>query len=252
VKKTDRNVREGVEMPGRKQDRTTIPDGSGITRRETLHWGAALPLMPGAMTMTEQTPETHAHPARPNILVLMTDDHGQWASHCYGNRELSTPNMDYLAETGARMQNAYTPCPVCSPARASFWTGRLPSQHGIHDWIQEDGDTRPWFARERPLASVLQSAGYHTGLAGKWHCGQGEIPDAGFDFALSHTTNQYPHRGVQHFTENGKPVAFTGQQSAADSARRKDSAHYGAVDPETGFRFRDLICLDSPCAAQRA
>lgn len=253
-------------MPGRKQDRTTIPDRPGITRREALHLGAALPLMPGVMTMIEQTPETPARPARPNILVLMTDDHGQWASRCYGNRELSTPNMDYLAETGARMQNAYTPCPVCSPARASFWTGRLPSQHGIHDWIQEDGDTRPWLAPEKPLASVLQSAGYHTGLAGKWHCGQGEIPGAGFDFALSHTTNQYPHRGVQRFTENGKPVGFTGQQSALVTSRALEFLRHrdrerpfflfaGYVDTHSPFqdhperlvrRYRDAQFIDIP------
>ena len=65
----------------------------------------------------------------PNILVIMTDDHGQWASHCYGNSELVTPNMDFLAESGILMQNAFAICPVCSPARASFFTGRLPSQH---------------------------------------------------------------------------------------------------------------------------
>src|SRR5947209_3929326 len=110
-----------------------------ISRRDLLR--AATGLSIGVRPMTQRPV------GRPNILVLMTDDHGQWASHCYGNRELSTPNMDLLAETGALMQNAYTPCPVCSPARASFWTGRVPSQRGIHDWIREDGDAVKWMVR---------------------------------------------------------------------------------------------------------
>ncbi|MDA1191247.1 MAG: sulfatase-like hydrolase/transferase, partial [Candidatus Poribacteria bacterium] len=75
-----------------------------------------------------------AEPKRPNILVFFTDDHAQWASPAYGNTEIIAPNMAYLAASGATMRNAFTPTPVCSPARASFFTGRLPSQHGIHDW----------------------------------------------------------------------------------------------------------------------
>ena len=55
---------------------------------------------------------------RPNILLFLTDDHGQWANGSYGNSELLTPNLDRLAAEGARFANAFTPCPVCSPARA--------------------------------------------------------------------------------------------------------------------------------------
>jgi len=184
---------------------------------------------------------------RPNILVILTDDHGQWASHCYGNSELSTPNLDFLAETGARMTNAYTPSPVCSPARACFFTGRLPSQHGIHDWIREEGDTRHWMARERPLAAVLREAGYATGLTGKWHCGQGELPKSGFDYYASHATHQYPHRGSQHFLENGNPIAYQGQQAALVTSkaqqflRNRDRSRpfflfVGYVDTHSPFR----------------
>ena len=59
---------------------------------------------------------------QPNILVFLTDDHGQWAAGCYGNSEIQSPTMDYLAKTGVRMSRAFTPTPVCSPARASFFT----------------------------------------------------------------------------------------------------------------------------------
>ena len=59
----------------------------------------------------------------PNIVVFFSDDNAQWARPGYGNSEISAPNLTHLAETGVLMRNAFTPCPVCSPARASFWTG---------------------------------------------------------------------------------------------------------------------------------
>ena len=74
---------------------------------------------------------------RPNILLFLTDDHGDWATGCYGNRELQTPTLDALAATGTRFENAYTPTPVCSPARACLLTGKTASQVGIHDWLEE-------------------------------------------------------------------------------------------------------------------
>jgi len=82
---------------------TLIDMGSDISRRRLLQAATGLSL--GAKPLAQKAAE------RPNILVVLTDDHGQWASHCYGNRELATPNVDLLAETGALMQNAYTPVP---------------------------------------------------------------------------------------------------------------------------------------------
>lgn len=73
----------------------------------------------------------------PNILVFPTDDHGQWAGSAYGNKELRTSSMQWQADTGACMRHAFCPSAVCSPARASFSTGRIPSRHGIHDWLDD-------------------------------------------------------------------------------------------------------------------
>jgi arylsulfatase A-like enzyme len=122
---------------------------------------------------------------RPNVLVLMTDDHAAWASGAYGNTELRTPTLDHLAETGVRMGGAFTPTPVCSPARACFWTGRLPSQHGVHDYLAEaDPEVAavPWLAGETTLAERFHDAGYVTGLSGKWHLGGAESAPDGFDY----------------------------------------------------------------------
>jgi choline-sulfatase len=159
--------------------------------------------------------------SRPNLLVFLTDDHGQWAADCYGARSLRTPTLNWLAATGVRMESAYTPCPVCSPARASFWTGRMPGQHGIHDWIHEPTFPEVGLSGEKTLAELLHGAGYATGFAGKWHCGASWVPQPGFDYYLGENKEQYPHQGVCKFTENGTPVEYVGQRSAFVTERAK-------------------------------
>ncbi len=151
---------------------------------------------------------------RPNILVFLTDDHGQWASNCYGCSELISPNMDFIAHSGARMTRAFTPCPVCSPARGSFWTGRIPSSHGIHDHIAEQdiGEKHPGLKGQTNLAMRLRAAGYRTGLSGKWHCGQAWEHQPGFDFwqALKTTQARY---GEQIYFRDGKRLERFGHQA---------------------------------------
>lgn len=123
-----------------------------------------------------------------NILVFLTDDHARWALGCYGNSEVRTPTMDHLAATGVVFDNAYTPSPVCSPARASFFTGRLPSQHGVHDYLAEaDPEVRAvdWLSGEVTLARLLRDNGYATALTGKWHLGREESVPDGFDYWYS-------------------------------------------------------------------
>lgn len=72
---------------------------------------------------------------RPNIVFILTDDQGYWSLGCYGNKEIKTPNLDRLAKSGMRFDNFYCASPVCSPARASIFTGHIPSRHGVRDWI---------------------------------------------------------------------------------------------------------------------
>ena len=168
----------------------------------------------------------------PNIIVFFSDDHAQWALPSYGNREIHAPNLTYLAETGLLMQNAFTPCPVCSPARASFWTGLYPSQHGVHDHLAEDdADVRQtdWLAGMPTLAQRLRDAGYTTALSGKWHCGSGEIPQPGFDFWYSawRKTPKYDSP-VNKYSDQGRVVERRGtdtqiiSDAAIDFLRRRD------------------------------
>ena len=152
---------------------------------------------------------------RPNILVFLTDDHGQWASSCYGNAEIHSPTLACLAATGARMEHAFTPCPVCSPARASFFTGKFPSAHGIHDHIAEasEGRDHPGIAGEKTIAERLQACGYYTGLVGKWHLNDFRRRRPGFDewFTLAEGTNAQFR--TQRFFEDDRLIEKYGNQA---------------------------------------
>lgn len=112
---------------------------------------------------------------RPNILFVMADDHGAWASAASGHPDARTPVMERLAREGARFVNAFTPTPVCSPARASLLTSRYGSELGIVDYLRQPQDADlglPTDAVAWPV--LLRNAGYVTGLAGKWHLGVAE------------------------------------------------------------------------------
>ena len=109
---------------------------------------------------------------RPNVIFVLTDDQGPWAAGCCGNPEIRTPNTDRLAADGLHFENFFCSSPVCSPARASLLTGRVPSQHGVHDWIR-DGNMPPDPARYLEgftcYTDVLAENGYTVGLSEEAH-----------------------------------------------------------------------------------
>ncbi len=162
-----------------------------------------------------------ADSAKPNIIVIMGDDHARWAVGAYGHSYMDTPNIDWMAKEGVRFTNAFTPAPVCSPSRASFHTGKMPSQHGVHDFLSEAPEyDANWLAAETLLSERLQGAGYRTGLFGKWHATtDSAVPQRGFDRWLSYDArkagwqNQYQHRGTVHFSDDGQERAHTGVQA---------------------------------------
>jgi choline-sulfatase len=106
--------------------------------------------------------------ASPNVLVIMSDQ--QQAATVDPDGPCDTPHLDRLAAHGARFTHCYTPSPVCSPARASFMTGRLPHQHGMVDVEHAVPAYRADLIDGAPMWSQqLEAAGYRLGYYGKWH-----------------------------------------------------------------------------------
>lgn len=163
---------------------------------------------------------------QPNLLFILTDDQGAWAMRCAGNAEIHSPNLDRLAGQGIRFDNFFCTSPVCSPARASILTGRIPSQHGVHDflhWQADPGagglkkkvpaDNVEFLAGMPTYAEILGDAGYDTCLSGKWHLGDGLKPRCGFQ-----TWNPMPYGASEFFrtsvVENNALVLHEGTYSS--------------------------------------
>jgi len=106
--------------------------------------------------------DTYAQP-KPNIVVLLSDDHGQEDAGCYGNTEVITPAIDQLAREGMVFTRAYTPVSVCAPSRSALFTGLYPHHNGCS---RNHGSV---FEGIRSLPHYLAAAGYEVILAGKEH-----------------------------------------------------------------------------------
>ena len=150
---------------------------------------------------------------KPNVVLIYTDDHAQWAVGAYGNKDVHTPNMDRLATEGLRFTQGFTK-PVCSPSRAMLLSGQYSHRFGIPDYIPYGNPVHidNGLAAGTPtIASILKRAGYRTGLIGKWHLGYGEkyYPQRfGFDhaegFRYIAPGRQYQHTGEIPYFVAGK------------------------------------------------
>jgi arylsulfatase len=122
---------------------------------------------------------------KPNIIFILTDDQGYGDLSCHGNPVLETPNIDRLFAEGVRFTDFHV-SPTCSPTRSALLTGRHEFKNGVTHTVSERERLSP---NAITLAQVLKSAGYTTGIFGKWHLG--DEPDRwpsrrGFDEMFIH------------------------------------------------------------------
>ncbi len=145
--------------------------------------------------------------SRPNIILVMTDDQGMGDLSCMGNKIVRTPNIDSFYRQSTRFTD-FQVNPTCAPTRSAIMSGRAPFKNGV---------THTIFQRERmaldtfTLPQVLTSAGYETGIFGKWHLGDGEeyLPgNRGFNEVLIHGSGGIGQLKYGDFPTNDENTYF--------------------------------------------
>jgi len=145
--------------------------------------------------------------SRPNIIFVLTDDQGMGDLSCMGNPILKTPHLDCFYERATRFTD-YHVSPTCAPTRSAIMSGRAPFKNGVtHTILQRERMALDVFT----FPQALQSAGYKTGIFGKWHLGDEEVylpGNRGFDEVLIHGAGGIGQVSLGDFPPNGKNTYF--------------------------------------------
>ena len=146
---------------------------------------------------------------KPNVVVVLTDDQGWGDLSLNGNTNLSTPNIDSLARDGASFDRFYV-CPVCSPTRAEFLTGRYHPRSGVYS-TSAGGERMD--LDETTIADRFKAAGYATAAFGKWHNGM-QYPyhpnGRGFDYYYGFCSGHWGNYFDPMLERNGQIVKGNG------------------------------------------
>lgn len=151
----------------------------------------------------------------PNVVIILADDLGYGDLGCYGHPKFKTPRIDQMAAEGARLTQFNCPAPFCAPTRSSLMTGRQPFRCGMTQNPAPDGgpaaDALSLPKSEITIAQVLKSAGYATGMVGKWHLGHkpGALPtDRGFDeyYGIPYSNDMRPVQVLEGTKATEYPV----------------------------------------------
>jgi arylsulfatase A-like enzyme len=152
--------------------------------------------------------QANASKSKPNIILILADDLGYGDIGSYGSTTIKTPNIDSMAQQGAKFNEFYAASPVCTPSRAGLLTGRYPIRQGIHEVFYPES-FQGMDPEEITIAELLKDAGYATGLVGKWHLGHHDkyMPwNQGFDtfFGLPYSNDM---GGLYYF--RNREIDFT-------------------------------------------
>lgn len=185
--------------------------------------------------------------AKPNFVVIFTDDQGYGDLSCFGGKHVSTPRIDQMAEEGSRLTSFYVAAPVCTPSRAALMTGCYPKRidmaTGSNFGVLLAGDTKGLNPDEITIAEVLKGARYKTAIFGKWHLGdQPEfLPtrqgfDEYFGIPFSHDIHPF-HPRQQHF--NFPPLALLDNETVIEMDPNADFLTKRITDHAVSFIERN-------------
>ena len=178
-------------------------------------------------------PETGKSPP-PNIIVILADDLGYNDLGSFDSEIIHTPHLDALAQGGIRLTNGYVSAAVCSPSRAGLFTGRYQSRFG-YEFNTSGRDTVVGLPTDqRTLADMLRSAGYVTGLIGKWHLGKSEKHhplNRGFDEYFGHLSGSSTYidarkEGVESWPARNAPTKRSASGAIYDGFEQVEVEEY--------------------------
>lgn len=160
-------------------------------------------LLAGIVAAPSVRSATASSSSRPNIILILADDLGYGELGSYGQQKIKTPNLDRMAREGLRFTQFYAGATVCAPSRSVLMTG----QHGGHTTVRGNAsakDRSPQTLRSNDVtvAEMLKSAGYNTGLIGKWGLGmndEGHPNRQGFDYFFGYLSQLHAHN---HFPDH--------------------------------------------------
>ena len=188
--------------PGMRQN------NGGLQRRDVLLTGSAALVVqfaalvaPMLMTVTSVAAQQPA--PRPHIVYIVADDLG-WKDVGFHGSDIRTPNIDKLAQGGARLEQFYVQ-PMCTPTRAALLTGRYPYRYGLQTLVIPTPSRYGLPTDEWLLPQALKQAGYSTVMVGKWHLGHADRkfwpPQRGFDYHYGSMIGE-----VDYFTHSSEHV----------------------------------------------
>jgi arylsulfatase A-like enzyme len=154
---------------------------------------------------------------RPHIVYIVSDDQG-WRDVGFHGSDIKTPNLDRLAQEGARLEQFYAQ-PMCTPSRAALMTGRYPHRYGLQTAVIPSAGKYGLATDEWILSQALKEAGYRTAIVGKWHLGHADRKywprQRGFDYQygpLLGEIDYFTHEahGTRDWFRNNRPIKEKG------------------------------------------
>lgn len=157
--------------------------------------------------------EVHGQQQKPNVILIYVDDLGYGDLSSYGAKEIQTPNVDRLAETGTRFTNAHSTSATCTPSRFALMTG-------VYPWRQQGTGVLPGDAKlivptdKATLPNVFKDAGYTTAVVGKWHLGLGEQVEKNWNAPIKPGPNEvgFDYSFIFPATADRVPTVFLENQ----------------------------------------